>query len=329
MQATMHTLATLRQQQPRFRGLEAGHRACQGCGEALAARLVTEAAGPDVMIANATGCLEVFTTPYPHSAWRLPWVHAVFGNAAAVAAGIEAALKQQQRATKVLAFAGDGGTFDIGFQALSGMMERGHDVLFVCYDNEAYMNTGVQRSGSTPHAAMTTTSPSGKARMGKRHMKKDILSIISAHHIPYAATASVAYPSDLRKKVRRGLLTEGPSFLQVHVPCPLGWGHSGALTVEIARLAVQSGLFPLLEMERGEVVGTMPIRTPRPVADYLRLQGRFGHLFGEDHRARKELEHLQALANRNIERFALRGSTPERYDTEGADTVHRGGDRWA
>lgn len=319
----------LRTNQPRFRGLEAGHRACQGCGEALAARLTTEASGPDVLIANATGCLEVFTTPFPQSAWRLPWIHSVFGNAAAVAAGMEAALKQQDRTTKVLAFAGDGGTFDIGFQALSGMMERGHNVLFVCYDNEAYMNTGVQRSGSTPHAAMTTTSPSGKERMGKRHMKKDILSIISAHHIPYAATASIAYPSDLRKKVRRGMNTDGPSFLQIHAPCPLGWGHDGALTIEVARLAVQTGLFPLLEMERGEVVGTMSIRHPRPVADYLRLQNRFLHLFGKDHRANKELEHLQALANRNIERFALRGEGAEKYDTEGADTVHRGGDRWA
>ncbi|MCG5536320.1 thiamine pyrophosphate-dependent enzyme [Ectothiorhodospira mobilis] len=324
-----HDAKTLRHQQPRFRGLEAGHRACQGCGEALAARLVTEAAGPDVMVANATGCLEVFTTPWPQSAWRLPWIHSVFGNAAAVAAGMEAALKQQGRRTRVLAFAGDGGTFDIGFQALSGMMERGHDVLFVCFDNEAYMNTGVQRSGSTPHAAMTNTSPPGTARMGKRHMKKDILAILAAHRIPYAATASVAYPSDLRKKVRRAMDTGGPVFLQVHSPCPLGWGHDSDLTVQVARLAVQTGLFPLVEMERGELIGTLPIREVRPVTDYLRLQQRFRHLFAGDFRAEKELEHLQAIADRNIERFELRGSGKERYDTEGADTVHRGGDRWA
>ena len=322
-------LEQLRQKQPRFRGLEAGHRACQGCGEALAARLVTESAGPDVLVANATGCLEVFTTPWPQSAWRLPWIHSVFGNVAAVAAGMEAALKKQGKSTRVLAFAGDGGTFDIGFQALSGMMERGHDVLFVCYDNEAYMNTGVQRSGSTPHAAMTTTSPSGELRMGKRHMKKDMLSIIAAHHIPYAATASVAYPSDLRKKVRRAMDTEGASFLQIHSPCPLGWGHDGALSIEVARLAVQTGLFPIIEMERGELIGTLPIRTPRPVADYLKLQNRFRHLFQDGYRARKELEHLQALANRNIERFELMGLGAETYDSEGADTVRRGGDRWA
>ncbi|MFP4161609.1 MAG: thiamine pyrophosphate-dependent enzyme [Ectothiorhodospira sp.] len=325
----LHTLEALRDRQPRFRGLEAGHRACQGCGEALAARLVTESAGPDVMVANATGCLEVFTTPWPQSAWRLPWIHSVFGNAAAVAAGMEAALKRQGRKSRVLAFAGDGGTFDIGFQALSGMMERGHDVLFVCFDNEAYMNTGVQRSGSTPHAAMTNTSPPGSARMGKRHMKKDILSIIAAHQIPYAATASVAYPSDLRKKVRRAMDTEGPGFLQVHSPCPLGWGHDSAQTVQVARLAVQTGLFPMIEMERGERIGTLPIREVRLVTDYLRLQQRFRHLFAGDFRADKELEHLQAIADRNIERFELRGTGKERYDTEGADTVHRGGDRWA
>ncbi|MDD3516957.1 MAG: thiamine pyrophosphate-dependent enzyme [Chromatiales bacterium] len=319
----------LRNHQPRFRGLEAGHRACQGCGEALAARLVTESAGPDVMVANATGCLEVFTTPWPESAWRMPWAHSVFGNAAALAAGMEAALKRQGKSTKVLAFAGDGGTFDIGFQALSGMMERGHNVLFVCYDNEAYMNTGVQRSGSTPHAASTTTSPPGKARMGKRHLKKDILSIIAAHHIPYAATASVAYPSDLRKKVRRAMAVEGPTFLQVHTPCPLGWGHDSGLTVEVARLAVQTGLFPLIEMERGGVAGVMPIREIRPVTAYLKAQNRFRHLFADEARAREELEHLQALADHNIEVYGLRGEHVDRYDTEGADTLHRGGARWA
>lgn len=321
-------LRDLRERQPRFRGFEAGHRACQGCGQALAARLVTEAAGPDVMVANATGCLEVFTTAWPESAWRVPWAHSVFGNVAALAAGMEAALKQQGRPTKVLAFAGDGGTFDIGFQALSGMMERGHNVLFVCYDNEGYMNTGVQRSGSTPHAAMTTTSPPGKARMGKRHLKKDMLSIIAAHHIPYAATATVAYPSDLRKKVRRALAVEGPTFLQLHSPCPLGWGHDSELTVEVARLAVQTGLFPLIEIERGAVTGVMPIRVVRPVADYLEVQSRFRHLFADEARAREELEHLQALADHNIEVYRLAGAGADRYDTEGADTLHRGGARW-
>jgi pyruvate ferredoxin oxidoreductase beta subunit len=223
---------------------------------------------------------------------------------------------------------GDGATFDIGFQALSGMLERGHNVLYVCYDNEAYMNTGIQRSSSTPHAAATTTSPAGKERMGKRHLKKDIVSIIAAHHIPYAATASVAYPSDVRKKVRRAMAIEGPTFLQIHSPCPLGWGHDGSSTIEVARLAVQTGLFPVIELERGSLAGVMPIRYQRPVVDYLKAQQRFRHLFAEEYRAREELEHLQALADHNIEVYGLLGDGDDPLDTEGADTVRRGGSRW-
>lgn len=318
-------LAKLRRQQPRYTGLEAGHRACQGCGEALAARLVTEAAGPDAIVACATGCLEVFSTPWPQSSWRMPWIHSLFENAAAVAAGVEAAQRASGRGTKVLAFAGDGGTFDIGFQALSGMLERRHDVLFVCYDNEGYMNTGVQRSGSTPHAARTTTSPSGPERMGKRHLKKDLLSVIAAHHIPYAASASVAYPVDLRKKVYRAFDTGGPCFLVVHSPCPLGWQHESAKSIEVARLAVETGLFPLVEYAEGTQIGAVPIREPVPVVEYLKLQGRFRHLLGDAPRAVEEREHLQALADTNIERFGLRGEGPEPWDSESADTVRRGG----
>ncbi len=322
-------LAELRAAQPRFSGLESGHGACQGCGQALAARLVLEAAGPDVIVANATGCLEIFTTPWPLSAWNVAWIHSLFENVAAVASGIEAALKIQGRNTKVLAFAGDGGTFDIGFQALSGMLERNHDVLFVCFDNEAYMNTGIQRSGSTPLGAWTTTSPAGKTRQGKRHLKKDLLTIIAAHGIPYAATASVAYPSDLRSKVRRALSTEGPSFLLLHSPCPLGWGHDSSLTIAVDRLAVESGLFPLLELARGQVIGRMAIRTVRPVREYAELQSRFGHLLADSPEAHEGLEHLQAIADANIERYGLLASGPEPRDSEGADTVRRGGTRWA
>lgn len=321
-------ITRLRNKQSRFQGIVSGHRACLGCGEALAARLVTESAGPDVVIANATGCMEIFTTPWPESAWRLPWVHSLFENTGAVAAGMEAALKAQGKSTKVLAFGGDGGTFDIGFQSLSGMLERGHNVLYVCYDNEAYMNTGIQRSSSTPHAAMTTTSPAGKARMGKRHLKKDIISIVAAHHIPYAATASVAYPSDLRKKVRRAMAIDGPTFLVIHSPCPLGWGHDGSLSIEVARLAVQTGLMPMIELERGELTGIMPIRHARPVTDYLRLQKRFKHLFADDAKAREELEHLQALANHNIEKYRLCDNGSDPQDSEGADTVCRGCERY-
>lgn len=322
-------LKRLRVDQPRFQGIVSGHRACLGCGEALATRLVTEAAGPDVMIANATGCLEIFTTPWPESAWRLPWIHSLFENTGAVAAGMEAALKAQGKSTKVLAFGGDGGTFDIGFQALSGMLERGHNVLYVCYDNEAYMNTGIQRSSSTPHAAMTTTSPAGKERMGKRHLKKDIISIVAAHHIPYAATASVAYPADIRQKVRRAMAIDGPTFLVIHSPCPLGWGHDGSLSIEVARLAVQTGLMPIIELERGEVAGVMPIREIHPVMNYLKLQTRFKHLFADDAKAREELEHLQALADYNIEKYGLYSDGKDPQDSEGADTVHRGGAHYA
>ncbi len=318
--------STLREDQPRFRGLEAGHRACQGCGEALAARIVMENAGPDVMVANATGCLEVFTTPWPQSAWRVPWMHSLFENAPAIASGMEAALKARGRNTKVLAFGGDGGTYDIGFQALSGMLERHHDVLYVCYDNEAYMNTGIQRSSSTPHAASTTTSPAGKERMGKRHLKKDLLSIIAAHHIPYAASASVAYPADLARKVRYAMGIEGPTFLVVHSPCPLGWRHASALTVEVARRAVECGLFPLVELERGALTNIMPIRTPRPVVDYLELQGRFAHLFDKtDTRAIEERDHLQALADHNILTYGLAGTGDDPVDTTGIAHVRRGG----
>ncbi len=287
--------------------------------------MVLQATGPDVVVANATGCLEVFSTPWPQSAWRVPWVHSVFENAAAVASGMEAALKAQGRSSKVLAFGGDGGTFDIGFQALSGMLERNHDVLYVCFDNEAYMNTGIQRSSSTPHAARTTTSPPGKARMGKRHLKKDLVSIIAAHHIPYAASTSVAYPADLRKKVRRAMGIEGPSFLLVHSPCPLGWGHDGELTIEIARLAVQTGMFPIIELERGELTEAMPLHHPKPITDYLKLQGRFRHLFSDDPRALEEQEHLQALADHNIATYGLAIDQGDPLDSEGADTVRRGG----
>jgi len=326
---TVIPVEELRRQQSRFSGFEAGHRACLGCGEALAARLVTEAAGPDVIYANATGCLEVFTTAWPDSAWRVPWMHSLFANAAAIGAGMEAALKVQGKPTQVIAMGGDGGTFDIGFQALSGALERGHNMLYVCYDNEAYMNTGIQRSSSTPHAAATTTSPAGRERMGKRHLKKDIVSIVAAHHIPYAATASVAYPSDIHKKVRRAMAVDGPAFLHIHTPCPLGWGHDGAITIEVARLAVQTGLFPVIELERGNLVDVLPVRRPRPVKDYLERQTRFRHLFTDDARAREELEHLQAIADHNIDRYRLEAGGTDICDSDSADTVRRGGARWA
>lgn len=303
--------------------LTSGHRACAGCGEAMAARMVTDLIGPDAIYVNATGCLQVFTTHNRQSAWQAPWLHSVFANAAAVAAGVEASLRARGDRTPVVVQAGDGGTFDIGLQCLSGMIERGHDVLFVCYDNEGYMNTGVQRSSSTPHAVRTTTSPPGRLSEGKRQLKKDVLSIVAAHNMPYAATATIAWFPDLKAKVEKAMGITGPRFLQVLSPCPLGWDHDAALSVTVARLAVETGLFPLLEMEHGAVTGVMRLARQRPVEEYLRLQGRFGHLF-QDARGAEEIRHLQALADARIRHYGLLGASTD-WDTASAAAVqHRG-----
>jgi len=303
--------------------LTSGHRACSGCGEAMAARMVTDLIGPNAIYVNATGCLQVFTTHNQQSAWQAPWIHSVFANAAAVASGVEAALRARGDPTPVVVQAGDGGTFDIGLQCLSGMIERGHDVLFVCYDNEAYMNTGVQRSSSTPHGARTTTSPPGRLSQGKHHFKKDVLSIIAAHHMPYAATATVAYFPDLKAKVEKALSMQGLRFLQVLSPCPLGWDHEAALSVSVSRLAVETGLFPLVELEYGSVTGVMRLAQQRPVEDYLKVQGRFKHLFNSKEGA-VEVRHLQALADRRIQHYGLL-DTPTEWDTLRATQVQRHG----
>ncbi|MEC9363537.1 MAG: thiamine pyrophosphate-dependent enzyme [Pseudomonadota bacterium] len=289
----------------------------------MAARMVGDLIGPDAIFVNATGCLQVFTTHNAQSAWQVPWLHSVFANAAAVASGVEAARRGLPGSERVVVQAGDGGTFDIGLQCLSGMIERGHDALFVCYDNEAYMNTGVQRSGSTPHAARTTTSPPGRLSEGKRHLKKDMLAIVAAHHMPYAATASVAFFPDLKAKVEKAMRLRGPRFLHVFSPCPLGWDHDAAASVQVARLAVETGLFPLVELEYGAVTGVMRLAQRRPVEDYLRLQGRFKHLFKDAHGA-AELRHLQALADANIRRYGLLDATTA-WDTGEAGRAQRGG----
>ncbi len=287
--------------------LASGHTACPGCGQSLAARLVLRAAGRNVMVVNSTGCLEVFSSKYPESAWEVPWLHSLFENTAAVAAGVEAALKitGQLDRVRIIAQGGDGSTADIGFGAISGMFERGHDVLYICYDNEAYMNTGIQRSGLTPYYARTTTSPPGRESMGNWRPKKDVPQIAIAHGIPYVATASVGYHLDLDRKVRRALSIRGPKYLQIHVPCPLGWGSDPAHTIDIARLAVNTALYPLYEAEEGEIrVQRIPRRVP--VEEYLKLQTRFRHLFGKDG-AKQELEEVQRIADRNIEKYGLLG----------------------
>jgi pyruvate ferredoxin oxidoreductase beta subunit len=283
-----------------------GHRACAGCGEALGAKLVMDAAGPNTMVATSTGCLEVFSTPYPESAWRMPWVHSLFENSSAVAAGIEAALlaKGQAEGINIIAQGGDGGTADIGIGCLSGMLERGHNILYVCYDNEAYMNTGVQRSGLTPFDARTSTSPSGSVSFGNQHQKKNLLEICAAHGIPYAATATVGYPQDLMSKVKKALKIKGPKFLHVHVPCPLGWIYPMEKTMEIARIAVNTGLFPVVEFEFDKLVRSRKIgKTRQPVEDYLKAQGRFKHLFKEG--GEPELEKIRQIAEANIQRYGL------------------------
>jgi len=303
--------------------LTSGHRACSGCGEAMAARMVTDLIGPDAIYVNATGCLQVFTTHNQQSAWQAPWIHSVFANAAAVASGVEAALRARGKDTPVVVQAGDGGTFDIGLQCLSGMIERGHDVLFVCYDNEAYMNTGVQRSSSTPHAVRTTTSPPGRLKQGKQHLKKDVISIIAAHRMPYAATATIAYFPDLKTKVEKAMTIKGPRFLQVLSPCPLGWEHDSALSVTVSRLAAETGIFPLIELEHGELTGVMRLAQQRPIEEYLHLQGRFKHLFGTKEGA-VEIRHLQALADARIRRYGLLEADTD-WDTEHASQVKRHG----
>jgi len=301
---------TVQADRGRSNALTSGHRACQGCGEALGARYVLDAAmrasHGQLVAANATGCLEVFSTPYPESSWQLPWVHSLFGNAPAVATGIAAALKAKGREDwRVIGQGGDGGTVDIGFGALSGMFERNDDVFFVCYDNEGYMNTGVQRSGATPPAARTATTQAVGEQPGNPFGQgKSAPLIAMAHEIPYVATATVADLHDLEDKVERAMGMRGARYLHVLVTCPLGWGSAARDTIRIARLAQQSGLFPVFEAERGDVTAVTRIRRPVPVEDYLRPQRRFAHLFAPQLR-RDVIADIQARADRNIARFGL------------------------
>jgi pyruvate ferredoxin oxidoreductase beta subunit len=294
----------------RTNSLNSGHRACQGCGEALGARYAIDAAmrasNNQVIAVNATGCLEVFSTPYPETSWQIPWMHSLFGNAAAVASGVAAALRVKGRTdVRVVAQGGDGGTTDIGFGCLSGMFERNDDVLYICYDNEAYMNTGIQRSSATPPAARTATTASvGPAPGNVFDTGKNVPLIAMAHEIPYVATASVASLRDLEYKVTRAMGIHGARYVHIHVPCPLGWGSVPADTIKLARLAVESGLYPLFEAEYGEVTGRTKIRRKLPVEDYLKPQKRFAHLFGAKPDVAR-IARIQAMANRNIKRFGL------------------------
>ncbi len=265
-----------------------GHRACVGCGEALAVRLACKALGRNSIIASATGCIEVFSSPLPNTSWRVPWIHTLFENTAAVASGIETGLKIMRRKGRrpdkeihVVAMAGDGGTSDIGLQALSGALERGHNLLYLCFDNEAYMNTGIQRSSATPYGASTTTSPAGKKSIGQVTWKKNMPAIVAAHNIPYIATACPSYPFDLMSKVAKGAATQGPAYVHILNICPVGWRCRPQLTIKLGRLAVQTGVFPLYEVENGEYKLSVKPSKLKPVQDYLKLQGRFRHLSEE------------------------------------------------
>jgi pyruvate ferredoxin oxidoreductase beta subunit len=259
-----------------------GHRACSGCGGALAMRLALKASGKNVVVSHATGCMEVISSPFPETAWKVPWIHVAFENAAATASGIDFALKKLGSDAKVMCFGGDGGTFDIGFQALSGAAERGHDICYICYDNGAYMNTGIQRSGATPKYASTTTSPAGKKVHGKTENKKN-LPIIMAAHKAYVATANVAYPQDFIQKVKKGLEHPGMSYIQVYAPCPTGWKTTGDVTIAISKLAFQTKVTPLFEIMPGEPLkfSKKPANT-KPLEEYLMIQGRFKHMSPEE-----------------------------------------------
>jgi pyruvate ferredoxin oxidoreductase beta subunit len=282
---------------------EFGHRACGGCGAALAARLILDAAGKDTIVCSSTGCMEVFSTPYPETAWKIPWIHSLFENNSAVASGVEAALKRQGRKEKVIALGGDGATFDIGVLCISGAFERGHDITYICYDNEAYMNTGIQRSGATPYDASTTTSPAGKCSLGNTRQKKDLPAILAAHGAPYVATASIAYPADVKKKIQKALETEGPCYVQIHAPCCTGWGFEGEKTMAIGKLAIETGLWVNYEMEEGKVTRAKKV-VRKPVEEYLKEQKRFRHLF-KPTRNEAELQKIQAIADRNAERYGI------------------------
>ncbi|MEA5076154.1 MAG: thiamine pyrophosphate-dependent enzyme [Coriobacteriia bacterium] len=301
-------MANLKELTHREDRLAGGHRLCAGCGASIAVRQVLLGAGEDpVVVGCATGCLEVSTTIYPYSSWRTPFIHNAFENSSATISGVEAAFNGLRRAGKIdpdkkvrfVAFGGDGGTYDIGLQALSGAMERGHDMVYVCYDNGAYMNTGIQRSSATPKGAWATTSEVGAAQAGKRQIRKDLTAIIAAHGVPYAAQASVSHWKDLTTKAEKAFNTPGPAFLNVFAPCPRGWRIPSSMTVEIAKLAVQTGFWPVYEVEDGVWRQTVKVNNKKPIEEFLKPQGRFKHLFAPGNEAL--LAEIQADVDRAYE----------------------------
>ncbi len=287
--------------------LAQGHNFCTGCGEALAIRLTCKALGENTIIAMATGCDEVCTTPFPVTSWRLPWIHTLFENAAAEISGVEAGLtammrkgKAPKKDIKFVAMAGDGGTSDIGLQALSGAIERGHNFLYVCWDNEAYMNTGIQRSSATPYGASTTTAPAGKVSIGQKTQKKNMVEICVAHGIPYAASACPSYPFDLMNKIKKGAEVKGPAYVHILSVCPTGWRLPSDSAIEMGRIAVETGIFPLYEVQNGHYKLNVDRPKLRPVEEYLKPQGRFRHLKPE------QIQEIQQRVNEEYARLKAR-----------------------
>ncbi|MEK6924584.1 MAG: thiamine pyrophosphate-dependent enzyme, partial [Candidatus Micrarchaeota archaeon] len=260
-----------------------GHAGCPGCGPSTTMIQVLDALGKDTIVVNATGCMEITSSLYPQSAWRVPYIHSLFENAPAVASGVVNALRAKGNDhTKVVVIAGDGSTYDIGFGALSGMLDRGEDVLYILYDNELYANTGVQKSGATPLGAATTTTPVGSLHRGKETPRKPIVEIAAAHGIPYAASASIGFINDLQAKLTTAAAMRGSRFIAIHAPCCLGAGFDGSITMNVAKLAVQTRLWQLYEIEGGKLTINMKIASPKPVGEYLKLQKRFSHLTLEE-----------------------------------------------
>jgi pyruvate ferredoxin oxidoreductase beta subunit len=298
--------------------LAGGHSLCQGCGVPVVVRTVLNTFTTPVVVVNATGCLEVATTRFPTTAWNVPWIHVAFENAAAVGGGVESAQRALRRRhalpadeeVAVVVFAGDGGTYDIGLQALSGALERGHRFLFVCYDNEAYMNTGIQRSGATPFGASTTTSPSGLESFGKAQQRKDMTAIAVAHHIPYVGQAAASHWQDLSEKVERAAAADGPAFLNVLTNCPLGWGHEPRVGVQVLDAAVNSCFWPLYEVVDGEYRLTYEPDEFVPIEEWLRPQKRFAHLLRPENAELVETIQRQVAADWRSLRDRCEGGVP-------------------
>jgi pyruvate ferredoxin oxidoreductase beta subunit len=275
-----------------------GHAGCPGCAPSNVLIQVADTLGKDIIVVNATGCMEITSSQFPTSAWRVPYIHSLFENAPSVASGVAVALKAKgNNHTKVVVIAGDGATYDIGFGALSGMIERGDDVLYVCYDNELYANTGVQKSGATPFGAATTTTSVGKVHRGKETERKPIVEIVAAHNIPYAASASISYYADFQRKLRKAAEMSGPRFIAVSAPCCLGAGFDGSISMRVAKLQVQSRLWFLFEYENGKFTLNFDPSVAKPVKDYLSLQKRFKHL------TEVQATHIQKMADRQYERI--------------------------